>query len=476
MFESALAHLRFAASIGLGKPFAQWSLDRIVAAILETQGEFGALGRATDDLAPPRLDAATRLVVQAAQFRKLAARAARETAYYATIFRNLGLDPAALPTDTVTRVPLTRKRALREEPDAFVSHRGKPCLRCLTHGTTGTPTGIAFSRQELEAIAALSAIGFLLGGIICPDDIVHIGTSARALLGNLGLAGACAHIGATAYLAGLVSPEQTLAMLAERRNLPGKKARASILSTYPSYLGELVEYGLAAAYTPRDFGVERIITGGEVVTEGLKRRSQRLFGPVNFVESYAMTETIPFSGTACSEGHLHFEPSYGLLEVLDPDSGAPAGPGETGNAVVTPFAPYRETTLLLRYDTEDVLRVLAEPSRCSMRNLPATSLPLGKRRLAVRHDRGWTYPRDVLEALESIEEVPLPARCAFAPVAGGVAIEAAVREPSARTERALSDALLANGVPLQELRMVSNPRELHHPLPLRSDLREAVFV
>jgi hypothetical protein len=55
--------------------------------------------------------------------------------------------------------------------------------------------------------------------------------------------------------------------------------------------------------------------------------------------------------------------------------------------------------------------VLDGPLACTLRTQPATSDLLGKRRLAVRHDAGWTFPRQVLEALEALEAVPLPARC-----------------------------------------------------------------
>ena len=63
---------------------------------------------------------------------------------------------------------------------------------------------------------------------------------------------------------------------------------------------------------------------------------------------------------------LPFEPVHGLLEVLDPETRRPAGPGEVGTLVATPFPPFRETTILLRYDTQDVVRqntpISAEPS------------------------------------------------------------------------------------------------------------------
>jgi hypothetical protein len=132
---------------------------------------------------------------------------------------------------------------------------------------------------------------------------------------------------------------------------------------------------------------------------------------------------------------------------------------------------------LLRYNTEDVVRPVAMPLTCSLRNRSvATSDLLGKLRLAVRHEDGWTFPRDLLEALEAIDEVPLPARCGFWEVPGGVAVEVVTRggdSPLAR--RVIGDQLEARQVPVRELYLREHAGELQQPLPLRCDLRETSF-
>jgi acyl-CoA synthetase (AMP-forming)/AMP-acid ligase II len=310
---------------------------------------------------------------------------------------------------------------------------------------------------------------------ITPEDIVLISTSARATLGNTCFMGACARIGAQVSMGGLVEPEQTLALLAEPRRLAGKKSLVSALSSYPSYLGELVTNGLRLGYRPADFGLERIFTGGEIVTAGLKARCQQLFGAVQFVEGFGMTEPWPFGGTLCAEGHLHFEPAHGLLEVLNPITGQPARAGEVGTLVLTPFPPFRETTLVLRYDTQDAVRALDGPLTCALRHMPATSNLLGKLRLAVQHDGGWVFPRDVLEALEATEAVMLPARCGFWAVTGGVAVEAVAQEDTPGVRQAIEQSLEARGVPIRELKLVEHQSQLRHPIPLRGDLRELSF-
>ena len=473
---TAFDQLRFAASVAFGLPFSVVSLDRLVGATLATRHEFNTLGAdGTEILGGPALNAADRREMQVRRFRAQAQRAARETSYYSRLFQRLALDPTRLRAEDIDALPLTRKEALRSEPDAFVRTSAKPAFRTTTTGTTGRPTGVSFSLHELQVYIALNAIGFLVDGQIGPEDVVQISASARATLGNTCVAGACARIGAQVYLAGLVAPELGLRLLSEDRALAGKKPRASVLDTYPSYLGRLVEAGRKLGYGPADFGLEQIIVGGEIVTAGLKARAARHFGPVSFHEGYGMTEIWPQGAIRCEAGHLHFEPSRGLVEVLDPETGRPAAPGAVGTIVATPFPPYRETTLVLRYDTEDLVHAVAGPLTCRLHHLPATSDLLGKRRLAVRDENGWTTPRQVLEALEAVAAVPLPARCGFWAVPGGVAVEVLVRDQSSEVRRAVADSLEGQGVPLRELRLFEDRGELTCPLPLRDDLEELGF-
>lgn len=476
MIEAGLAQLRFAASVVFGTRFSLRSLERLVASLRDTQHEFGTISdQGAELLGSPSLDDETRQAMQLRRFRAQAVRAARETAYYHVLFERLALDPARLRYEDIARLPLTSKEALRTDPDAFVRRSAKPYLCAMTTGTTGWPTSVSFSEYELRVFFALTAISSLFSRDIAGDDIVQISTSARGTLGNVCLAGACAHIGAMVYLAGVVEPAHTLALLAQQRHLPGKKSRTSLLYTYPSYLGELIECGLRLGYRPADFGLERIVVGGEVVTEGLKARCQQVFGPVQCLEGYGMTEIWPFGGRLCEAGHLHFEVSQGLLEVHNAETAAPARAGESGTIVATPFPPYRETTLVLRYDTGDMVRAIPAPLTCMLRHMPATSKLLGKRSLCVHHEQGWTFPREVVEALEAVEQVPLPARYGYWAVPGGVAVEVVTRGDAPSVRCALEMRLHEQGVPLRELYLVEDRDQLQHPMPLRGDLREQGF-
>jgi phenylacetate-CoA ligase len=477
MGKTAVAHRRPSAALPVERRVSARALERLIAALGTKEPD---LDRLAEDarvlLEGPVLDHASRRRLQLLRFRQLAVRALRQTDYYHALFTRLLVDPAHLNYEDIARLPTTPKEAVRDDPDAFVSHQARPFLWATTTGTTGTPTSICFSAQELRLYAALFALPTFFTHDLEASDLVQISTSARGTLGTVCLAGACAHVGAVASLAGVVEPALALAQLGERHHLASKKERISVLSTYPSYLGQLVEYGLAHGYRPSDFGLERISVGGEVVTEGLKKRAEQLFGPVRFIEGLGMTEIWPVGGRRCEAGHLHFTASLGLVEVQPLEGSRPVEAGDVGTLVVTPFAPYRDTTLLLRYETGDLVRLLPPGRACSLRHLPATSNLLGKRHLAVRHDQGWTFPRQVQEALEALDALPLPARCGFWMVPGGVAVEVQCRAKTPALEQQITESLCAWGVPVQSLHLLEPGQPLRQPLPLRCDLREQQFA
>jgi hypothetical protein len=110
-----------------------------------------------------------------------------------------------------------------------------------------------------------------------------------------------------------------------------------------------------------------------------------------------------------------------------------------------------------------------------MHKTPGVSDVQGKLRLAVRSAHGWTTPRDVMEALECVEDVPLPARFGFWADNGGVAVEVVAHGDPTVARRKIGDSLEARGVPVRRLGVWPSRDLLERPYPLRGDLREAMF-
>lgn len=476
MVRGFLAERRHALSLAFGLPLSPWALDTMVASLsgtvaagngLDVQGLLDDSGLGGDTKAIAAL--------QRHRFSERVAHAGRAVPYYRELFRERGIDPA---TATPAQIPVTPKEALRERSEDFISAAVRPFIRVTTTGTTGRPTVVHFSAREWRAIGALSAFSMIGSGLFGPDDLVQIAVTPRAVLPNHAVTSACAAVGAVVHVVGMAAPEQALTLLAQRRRIPGHKDRVSVVTGNPSYIGVLVEHGLANGWRPEQFGIERMHLGGEVVTDGLRRRARELFGPVQIRQSYALTELVPFNGQQCREGHVHFEPTSGLAEVVDPETGAPAAPGAVGTVVATPFRPYRDTTVLLRFDTGDAVRALSGPATCELRNLPATGQLLGKLSGAVRHDGGWTFAREVAEALEAVDAVPLPARYGYRAVPGGVAVEVFVRPGCDVTaaRKILGDELETRGVPLRSLSTVDDPAQVRDRVRLRCEFDEGALL
>jgi phenylacetate-coenzyme A ligase PaaK-like adenylate-forming protein len=452
-------------------------LERVVTGLQASVREFGPVDDDTiASLEAPLHTPDERRQIQLTRFRRLARRAAEQVPHYQQLFERSGLDPRRITWQQLALLPTTGKRALRERPEDFIARDSSPVLTIETTGTTGEPTRVAFSAYELQVMRALGTIGFTLGRLIDDEDVLVIATSPRAV-GSLNIATSAARIGAHVRPLGAQEPAQMLTALSARCRVPGHVDRPSLMSANPSYLGLLVEAATAAGVGPDDFALRRIFTGGELLTAGLRDRLTVLFGEIDIHETYALTETLPLGARPCRDGHLHFEATHGLLELVNPLTGTLAEPGVDATIVLTPLPPIRETTILLRYDTEDVVQALPAELHCELRHQPACSPLNGKLAGCARLDDGrLVTPRQIAEALEASPYVPLPARYRLDSCGNDVAVEAVVRDNAdAAARRDLVSRLSDTGVPLGELRLVDDPRELSAPMPLRGDLREPTY-
>ncbi|MET9481742.1 phenylacetate--CoA ligase family protein [Streptomyces sp. NPDC006638] len=499
MFGTALSQLRYGMAVLTNRRIRPQDIERIAHDLIATLAEFGEPG-ADSALLPGQagsVDPAVRRTVTERSLRATAVTAARHTAHYRRTFDVLGLDPATLTPETWDRVPVTPKEALRALPAAFVSAASTPALMALTTGTSGTPTAVWFSRDEVEISVAMSTVSAVLGMGLRPRHTLAYAGCSRATLPLLNVEESVTRIGASFVQIGTVDPAVALDRLAAPLGLPGKAPQITHLTVSASYLAALVEEAERNGWHASDFGLESIGVGGEVLSDPLRERAAAALG-ARITTAYMMTESIPSGGTPCTEGHLHHTTEFGHLEILDPVTHEPTPPGSVGVIVQTPYVPYRDCTLLLRYATGDlVARPDAEPT-CELAHLPATSPVLGR----------WSGPRSVavptrsvLNLLESEPDVPLPARYALAdgPGAGragadsmganragadgphadrpgNTVLHVLVRRlPAAALLGRLEERATAAGLALDAIVLHDDPATLPPTGPVRADLREHTF-
>jgi phenylacetate-coenzyme A ligase PaaK-like adenylate-forming protein len=475
MLDSAISQLRYGFGMLRGRIRAE-PLTRISRDLVQTLAEFGAPGEDAAQL-PGQSRGTTDtglLLEQRARGLRATARAAAHTAYYRQLFAERGIRPDELtPENWAELIPVTPKRALRGLPAAFVSDLAEPVLMAMTTGTTGGPTTVWYSAEELELLGALGTISYSLAEGMRPHDVLAYAGSSRASLTLLVTAQLAQRIGAGFVPLGALDPALALEHLAAPLGLPGKSAQISRLICAPSYLAALVGLAETEGWQPEDFGLERIQVGGEILTKALRSRAAAAFG-AEITSGYMSTEVMPAGAGYCTEGHLHFPPELGHAEFLRPDSWEPADPGQEAIIVITPYAAYRRCTVLLRYATGDLVRVPEGPLDCELAGLPACSDILGR----YSGPLSSAVPtRSVLELLEAEPAVPLPARYVLVDRPDGPLLHvAADRGASQALREGLEKRALDLGLELGGVILHEDAAELPAaPVPLRSDLRERSF-
>jgi phenylacetate-CoA ligase len=405
MFETGIRQFRLALGMAQGRRLDPRNVARLVDDVLATLAEFGEPGADAAELIDgPTTNPADRLEMTNSSLRRTARRLAAQSPFYARRFSSAQIDPAKLDVAGLRAIPVTVKADLIERPGDFRCTDVPAYLATRTTGTTGRPAEVWLSRYEMELWPALGALASVLRGELGPGDVMQVNLCSRGAAAMHLAAAGCRLAGAGCRPLGIVPPEAALDELAE--------GGATILLTVPSYLGELVTAARRAGSGAGDFRLRRIVVGGEVLSPGLARAATRTFGVPHVEDPYSMTEVVPVTGRACSQGHQHHDLNLGLTELVDLDTGEPAAPGALGTLVITPYFPYRDCTPVFRFDTRDVARCLPDaPLRCELAGVPATSQILGKADHLLRLPGGEVVtPRQLIEAIESLPAEPWPAR------------------------------------------------------------------
>jgi phenylacetate-CoA ligase len=462
VFGTAVRQLGYAWSMMSGRRFRLRDVNALVDDMRETLETFGSPGEGADDMLAGN-DPELQEDLTQRRLRRTIRHAAAESPYYRRWFAANGVDPASITPENLSSIALTTKADLRGMPAAFVSDRAKPSVLAHTTGTTGTPTLVWFSEYEIELMASLSALALMMAGNLRSDDVWANAISSRSIAQIL-TERAVTRTGSAFVHLGSIDPAATLDRLATPLHVPGKRPQITHLNLTASYLAALVQEAERGGWRSGDFALSTIWSGGEVLTDALRERAERTFG-ATVRDGYSMTEIAPVSGRVCADGHLHLPPDQGLVEILDPVTMDPAAPGAVGTIVVTPYSTFRDTTLLLRYVTGDLVRVLpeGETPTCALAALPATSRVLG------RMSPGGITTRDVLDLLQAEHALPLPTRYALE--------DTLLYVVAGKSDSGLLSRLeeRAHGLPLTGIVLVETAEDLPSPCRLRADLLELSF-
>jgi phenylacetate-CoA ligase len=278
--------------------------------------------------------------------------------HYQESFAAAGVGPADLKgLDDLARFPFTVKDDLRENYPfgMFAVPRAEVVRVHASSGTTGKPTVVGYTREDVDVWAELMARSMACAGAR-PGDVVHNAYGYGLFTGGLG-----AHYGGE-RLGCTVTPMS--GGFTERQILFLQDLGARVLCATPSYALNIAEVAEKEGVDLKGGPLAVGVFGAEPWSEAMRAELDARLG-IKAVDIYGLSEIIgPGVAAECAEGRsgLHGWEDCFLFELIDPETGASLPAGEPGELVVTTLAKWAQP--MLRYRTRDITRLSDEPCVC----------------------------------------------------------------------------------------------------------------
>jgi phenylacetate-CoA ligase len=300
------------------------------------------------------------------------------------VVRRRGVDARVDAPDDLRDLPFTTKEDLRAHYPLgmmVVSHDRLVRLHSSS-GTSGKPTIVGHTFGDLDVWADIMARCLAAAGV-GRGTVLHNAYGYGLTTGGFGFQQGAELLGATVVPAAGASTELQLQLL--------RDLRTQVLCCTPSFAVQIAE---AARADGIELALEVGIFGGEMWTPAMRHRLEADLG-IPALNSYGLSEVIgPGVAQECLVGHdgSHVNEDHFLVEVVDPETGRPVAPGDLGELVITTLT--REAMPLLRYRTNDITSLTAEPCVCG-RTTARMAPVVGRRRDELQAAGARFFPSQV---------------------------------------------------------------------------------
>jgi phenylacetate-CoA ligase len=304
------------------------------------------------------------------------------------VFDGAGLAPSAVRglADLAALPVTTKDDLLRRQAEAppFGGYCAVPVeeLRriCVSPGPIYEPSGIWENAAWMDDILAANGVPRRGRALISFSyHLVPAGLGLDEILRHYGLAVVPAGVGNTDVQA------RALCDLG-----------VEVFCGTPSFLVTLMERAEAMGFQwGQDLRLRYAVIGAEAFTTAL--RSEMALRGLVAVQTYG-TADVGLLGASCPVGDGFHLSDQAVVEIVDPDNGRQADPGEIGEVVVTPFSPIYP---LVRFGTGDLAALLPDPCPCGLPS-PLLSRLAGRVGEAVKVRGMFLHPSQVDEALDAV--------------------------------------------------------------------------
>lgn len=300
--------------------------------------------------------------LQGKRLQKLVKKVYHSTPFYRRKMQEMDLTPGDIRTiEDIVKLPFTTKQDLRDNyPYGMFSVPNSEIVRIhASSGTTGNPTIVGYTRNDLEIWQECMARCLAAYGLTS-NDVFSISYGYGLFTGGLGAHYGAEFLGATVIPASTGNTEKHVKLI---RDL-GITGIASTPS-YALYLAEVIEkMGIDVGELKLRTGV----FGAEPWTENMRREIESRLH-INAYNVYGLSE-IMGPGVAyeckCKNGS-HIAEDHFYPEIISPETLENLPAGQKGELVFTTLT--KEGMPLLRYRTKDLCSIMEGECPCGRTNV-----------------------------------------------------------------------------------------------------------
>jgi len=275
--------------------------------------------------------------------------------FYRKRFDAMGISPEDVTSlADLSRLPFTTKEDLRDNyPYGLFAVPMREVVRVhASSGTTGAPTVVGYTRNDIKTWSNLVARILAAGGVT-KDDVVQIAFGYGLFTGAFGLHYGAERLGASVIPTSSGNTARQIKVMMDFKT-------TALVST-PSYallIGDtLREMGIPVSALSLKYG----LFGAEPWSDAMRQEIEDKLGIVA-TDNYGLSEIIGpgVSGECLERRGLHINEDHFLVETVNPETLQPVPPGETGELVITTLT--KEAFPMIRYRTRDLTCML--PGEC----------------------------------------------------------------------------------------------------------------
>ncbi len=277
--------------------------------------------------------------------------------FYRSKLDEKGFQPGDIKSvDQLKDLPFTLKSDLRDNYPfgLFTVPQSKIVRLHASSGTTGKPTVVGYTRNDIDTWSEVVARSLTMAGVT-NNDIIQIAYGYGLFTGGLGLHYGAEKVGASVIPISGGNTKKQLQLMVD--------FGSTVIACTPSYAALLGERILKEGIDPNDIKLKAGVFGAEPWTEEMRAQIQNLLG-IKAYDIYGLSEIIgPGVSMECVYqcGNHIFEDHF-IPEIIDPDTLEVLPFGELGELVFTTVT--KEAMPLLRYRTRDLTRLHAEKCAC----------------------------------------------------------------------------------------------------------------